>query len=151
MWNKGPVTWNARKQRSVALSKNESEYMGLFDASKKAIYLRGFLEELEMRIVEPTPIFNDNQGAIKLAGNPVYHARSKHIDVRYHFVRESLTNGLISVNYVPTDQMLADILTKKLNKNKHLHLTELLNLRPCRISPRGGVEAVTTNVLHDSA
>jgi len=114
--------------------------MGLSDASKEAIYLHRFLEELGMKTVDPTPIFNDNQGMIKLVENPVYHTRSKLIDMRYYFIYESLTNSLISVNYVSSEQMSANILTKRLNKIKHLRLIEMLNLRPYRISPRGDDE-----------
>jgi len=151
IWSGGPITWDSRKQRSVALSSNESEYMGLSDASKEAIYLRGMFEELGMKIRDRTPIYNDNQGAIKLAENPVHHARSKHIDIRYHFVRESLSNGLITINYVPTDKMLADIFTKGLVKIKHLRLMEGLNLKSCHISPRGGVKLKTLGGLYDYA
>jgi len=125
--------------------------MGLSDASKEAIYLRGMIEELGMKIRDRTPIYNDSQGVIKLAENPVHHARSKHIDIRYHFVCESLSNGLISINYVPNDEMLADIFTKGLNRIKHLRLMEGLNLKPCHISPRGGVKLKTLSGLYDSA
>jgi len=62
-------------------------------------------EEMGMKISDRTPIYNDNQGAIKLAENPMHHAWNKHIDVKYHFVHESLLNDLISVNYVPTDDV----------------------------------------------
>jgi len=68
---------------------------------KEAIYLRGMFEEMGMKISDRISIYNDNQSAIELAENPVHHARNKHIDVRYHFVRESSSNGLISVSYVP--------------------------------------------------
>jgi len=91
IWSGGPITWDSRKQRSVALSSNESEYMGLSDASKEAIYLRGMFDELGIKICDRIPIYNDNQSAIKLAENPVHHARSKHIDIRYHFVSPYLT------------------------------------------------------------
>jgi len=67
----------------------------------------------------PPIIFADNQGAIKLSKNPQYHNRTKHIDVKYHFIRESCQNGLIKMIYIPTGEMVADILTKSLPRDKH--------------------------------
>jgi len=81
--------------------------MEFLDASKEAIYLCGMFEELGMKIRDRTPIYNDNQGVIKLSENSVHHVRSKHIDIRYHFVRKSLSNGLISINYIPTDEIFS--------------------------------------------
>lgn len=79
--NNGAISWNSCKQRTVALSSTEAEYMGLTEITKEAIYLRGFLLELGFRGPEAVKISNDNMGALKLTENPVYHARSKHIDV----------------------------------------------------------------------
>ena len=64
-------------------------------------------------------IFSDNQGAIKLSRNPQHHNRSKHIDIKYHFVRDSYQKGLIELVYIPTSEMVADILTKALPREKH--------------------------------
>jgi hypothetical protein len=64
-------------------------------------------------------IFADNQGAIKLSKNPQHHNRTKHIDVKYHFIRESSQHGLIQLTYIPTDEMVADILTKSLPRDRH--------------------------------
>lgn len=116
---KGVVTWEARKQRTVPLSSTEAEYMGLTEAAKGAAYLLRFLAELGLGNQNIVPIYNGNQGAQKLAMNPVFHSRSKHIDIRYHFVRDALKEGKISVSYVPTSDMMADILTKGLSGPKH--------------------------------
>src|SRR5207249_9529892 len=80
------VNWESKKQRTVALSSTEAEYMELTEATKDAIYLTRLLRELGMEIDAPITIYNDNQGAKKLAENPIFHSRSKHIDIRHHFV-----------------------------------------------------------------
>lgn len=113
------ISWESRKQRTVALSSTEAEYMGLTDAAKEAVYLIGFLKELGFESLTNVTIFNDNQGAGELARNPVYHGRSKHIDIRHHFVREVLQNRSVRLEFLPTERMLADALTKRLGSGKH--------------------------------
>ena len=124
----GPVSWDVKKQRTVTLSSTESEYMTLAEAEKEAIALRGFLEELGFGNLAEVIIYNDNLGANKLAENPVFHARSKHIDVRHHFVRQTLKENLISIEHVSTEDMGADMLTKGLPGPKHKKCLELLAL-----------------------
>lgn len=126
--NGGAISWNSCKQRTVALSSTEVEYMGLSEITKEAIYLRGFLLELGFRGPETVNISNDNMGALKLSENPVYHARSKHIDGRHHFVRDSLKSGLMKLNYLPTEVMVADVLTRGLPAHKHRSCVKLLKL-----------------------
>lgn len=124
------ITWESRKQSSVALSSTEAEYMALSSASKEAVYLRDFIKELGfVKLIEgPTELFGDNISAQQLVKNPVYHARSKHIDIRFHYIREVFEKNLINISYVPTDEMTADILTKNLNKIKHAKLSHRLGL-----------------------
>jgi hypothetical protein len=75
--------------------------------------------KMDQETLEPQIIFADNQGAIKLSKNPQHHNRTKHIDVKFHFIRESSQNGLIQLTYIPTDEMVADILTKALPRDRH--------------------------------
>lgn len=124
----GPVSWDAKKQRTVALSTTESEYMALTEATKEAIFLRGFLSEMGLMDLAEVTIYGDNMGAKKLAENPVFHARSKHIDVRHHFVRSALKEKLIDIRHVSTEDMGADVLTKGLPGPKHRRCLELLGL-----------------------
>lgn len=121
------VSWESSKQKTVALSSTEAEYMAISEAAKEAIYLRGLLLELTGNATNIT-LFNDNQSALNLSVNPVYHKRSKHIDVRHHFIREIISDNLVNVDYLPTDIMPADVLTKSLGSEKHYKLLELLGV-----------------------
>ena len=117
LFAKGAVSWLSKKQATVALSTTEAEYVALSTATQEAIWLRRLLTDVGGPLEEPIVINEDNQGAIAMAKNPVGHARTKHIDIRYHFVREGVQNGAIFLNYVATDEMIADILTKPLPKH----------------------------------
>lgn len=125
--NGGCISWDSRKQTTVALSSTEAEYMALSEVSKEAVYLRRFLKELGIN-AGTIKVSCDNIGAQKLATNPVFHSRTKHIDIRHHFVREKIKNGEIHLEYVPTEEMTADVLTKGLTKQKHIKGVELLGL-----------------------
>lgn len=85
---KSTISWESKKQSTTALSSTEAEYMSMSNASKEAIYLRRLLQELGFLENESVTLHVDNQGALKLAVNPVYHNRSKHIDVKYHHIRD---------------------------------------------------------------
>jgi hypothetical protein len=111
----GPVSWKSKQQTTVALSSAEAEYMALCDAAKEAVHLRWLLQDIDPVFKasgKPAIIFEDNTACIALASNPVLHERTKHIDMRYHFVRERIVSKEISVHFVGTDLMLADLLTK---------------------------------------
>lgn len=123
----GPVSWQCMKQKTVALSSTESEYIALSEACKEAIYLRNILKEL-IDFSDKVVVYNDSQSAQKLALNPVFHKRSKHIDVKYHFVRECILNSFIDVQYQETNEMVADALTKSLVRAKHNYFVEKLGL-----------------------
>lgn len=121
------ISWKSCKQKTVALSSTEAEYMALSEATKEAIYLRNLLSDLtgQQDCVE---IYNDNQSTQKLANNPVFHDRSKHIDIRYHFVRDAVRDKIIDLKYLPTGEMIADILTKPLKGVKNAKFVQGLGL-----------------------
>ena len=114
------ITWSARRQQAIATSTTEAEYMGLCNAAKEAVWVRNFLQDVGRGAyaggAHATRILGDNQGALRLVANPEFHSRTKHIDVQYHYVRELLEDGTISVEYVRTSEMAADCLTKPLKK-----------------------------------
>jgi Reverse transcriptase (RNA-dependent DNA polymerase) len=116
----GAVTWSARKQQSISTSTTEAEYVGFCNAAKEAVWLRNLLQQIGRGAYaeHTTRLYGDNQSALKLVANPEFHARSKHIDVQYHCVRELVEDGIVSVDYIPTADMIADCLTKPLKKTK---------------------------------
>jgi hypothetical protein len=125
----GAVSWSSKKQPIVALSTTEAEYIAATHAAKEAMWIRMFLSEIARPLAKPITIHLDNISAISITRNDEYHPRTKHIDIRYHFIRHAVLRGLIDVDYVPTDDMAADILTKALPRHKVLHLNTLIGLR----------------------
>ncbi|VVT54825.1 uncharacterized protein SAPINGB_P004281 [Magnusiomyces paraingens] len=137
----GPITWACRKQVSPASSSVESEYMSLSDASKECFWINQLLSLCKIPIPLPVTMFEDNQGCIALAQNPVFHRRTKHIDVRYHVVRHYIRSGVIHLEYLDTQVMLADMFTKNLGRVKFETLRGLLGMKAVGDSAtRGGVE-----------
>jgi hypothetical protein len=122
------ITWNSKRQQTVALSTCEAEYMALSHTVCEGIWTRKLLKELGFP--QPTTtVHEDNQGCIALVKNPVQHHRTKHIDVKHHFIREQVEQGTFKVIYCPTHEMKADILTKGIAAPQFKHLRDLLNLR----------------------
>ena len=115
----GPlISWKSKKQQSVALSTCEAEYMALAAAVQEAKFLRQLLADMQGTDVKSVNIHVGNQGAIALAKNPVYHQRSKHIDIRYHFIRSEVQEGAVSLSYVQSERNIADLFTKPVSKVK---------------------------------
>lgn len=113
----GPISWSSRRQPIVAMSSTEAEYIAAADCCKELLYLKSLIEELTQKPVKA--ILNiDNQSAITLMKSGVVNKRSKHIDVRYHFIHEKVVSGEISVKYCPTNRQIADCLTKPLSRVK---------------------------------
>ena len=124
---KAPVSWKSTLQSTVALSTTEAEYMVITKAVKEAIWLQGLLDDLGVGQKQVT-VFCDGQSAIHLAKNQVYHARTKHIDVRYHFVREIIEEGGVLVQKIKNDDNLTDMLTKVVTTIKFNHCLDLINI-----------------------
>eukprot|EP00253_Pinus_taeda_P035167 PITA_35167 len=114
----GITTWCNRKQKSLALSSFEAEYMAASTASCEAIWLRKLLVNLFRRNMEATRIMCDKQSCIKFFENLVFHDRSKHIDIWCHFVTDYVQQGVVQLSYTPTGEQVADIFTKALRKSK---------------------------------
>jgi len=116
----------------VTTSTTEAEYIGLSYASKEAVWIRRFLEQLGYRQQEPITIYGDSQSAIASVRNPEFHTRTKHIDVAIHYIRELVEDSLVDIQYISTKEMLADVLTKPLLKQRHTKL-----IRPIKLMPEG--------------
>jgi hypothetical protein len=114
----GPVVWISTKQRSTALSTGESEYISAAEACKIGQWLRALLLEIKRESYLGdrlgVPIYSNNTACIALTKDPVAHARTKHIEVRYHYIRQLVAYGRTTLSYLRTEDMLADILTKPL-------------------------------------
>ena len=162
--NGAAISWNSKKQSTVALSSTEAEYMALTQAAKEAIWLQRLLFDLGARkhAGEVGNIYINNQGELALAKNPEFHARTKHIDIQYHFIREHVDSGKITLGYCSTNEMTADIFTKALPQpafTKHnlgLGLTDqsvllLNNTEPHRRNPDMGAPARGGLVDHRSS
>eukprot|EP00253_Pinus_taeda_P025819 PITA_25819 len=122
------VSWFSWKQQSVALSSAEAEYMAVSLASCEAIWLRKMFFGLFGQSLRPSVIYYDNQSCIKLTGNPVFHERSKHIGIIYHFIRDYVQKGDVKLEYISIDEQVADILTKALPRGKHVYFRDKMGV-----------------------
>ncbi|XP_040258780.1 secreted RxLR effector protein 161-like [Aegilops tauschii subsp. strangulata] len=117
-----PITWQSQKQKIVALSSCEAEYVAAATAACQGIWLSRLMGDLFMEEHGAVTIFVDNKSAIQLCKNPVFHDRSKHIDVRFHFIRNCIEEEKIKVEHIPTGDQLADMFTKSLGRTRFQEL-----------------------------
>ena len=107
----GPLAWGSKLMVTIAVSSMESEYMSAFYLGQQLIYFRNLLKELGLPLQKPTPFFMDALAAIRSLKNPVFHARTKHIDIKWHWLRQHIGSSF-ALNHVRTEDMTADLLTK---------------------------------------
>src|ERR1700759_272904 len=124
-----------RKQKTIALSSTESEYMALSDTTKQVTWIKSLFGELGF-ILTGIEVYVDNQGAIFIAQADVTETRSKHIDIKHHHVREKIKDGTVKLLHVPTNEQQADILTKSLT---HVKFRELRDKIGVQVSQRGSM------------
>ena len=124
------VSWASKKQHSVALSTAEAEYVAAGGCGAQVLWIKHQLLDFNIE-KQRVPIYCDNTSAINLAKNPVQHSRTKHIEIRYHFLRDHVAKGDFELIFIATDKQIADIFTKPLNEEKFSSLRRELGL--CRI------------------
>ncbi|PKU87110.1 Retrovirus-related Pol polyprotein from transposon TNT 1-94 [Dendrobium catenatum] len=124
------ISWQVKKQNTVARSSTEAEYRALATEAAEVIWLRRLLEELNIPQNKPTTVYCDNTSAIALANNPVFHARTKHIEVDCHFIRDCIRNNQIAVHHICTTDQIADVFTKPLTTARFKELTSKLITAP---------------------
>ena len=114
----GIISWKSKLQSIIAQSTTEAEYIAINAVIKEAVYIKALLEELGYYKQNKFPIYTDNNGALLLAKNPIFHERTKHIAVKYHYIRDLIIKGIIDLNYIPSKDQKADGLTKPLDRTK---------------------------------
>ena len=150
MLNGSAISWNSKKQSTVALSSTEAEYMALTQAVKESIWLQALLLDLgaQRQHEEIRNIYIDNQGALALARNAEFHSRTKHIDIQYHFIRQHTESGKIQLTYCPTSEMTADIFTKPLPQPAFTKHNLGLGLIDCSVMILQGSELESEETYH---
>lgn len=113
------ISWESRKQKVVAMSSAEAEYIALTEAAKEASYFNYILQELALNSNKAINVFSDSQSAQHMAKFGSHHSRTKHIHYKYHFIKDAVENGILNILYMQTSDMPADFLTKPVPKPKH--------------------------------
>jgi hypothetical protein len=124
------ISWASKKQPTVSRSSTEAEYRSLATTTAELTWLQHLLHDLGIKLERRPLILCDNQSAIHLAHNPVFHARTKHIEIDYHFIREKVTAGHLQLQYLPTTQQIADVFTKALGKDSFSTFRYKLGVHP---------------------
>lgn len=123
------VSWCSKKQQTVSLSTTESEYTAMVLATQELLWLKELMKDIDDCCISgPIHLYSDNQSAIKLAHSDSYHARSKHIDIKYKFVKEKIADKIINLDYISSNEMLADALTKGVTFDKVKYCNDNMNL-----------------------
>lgn len=132
-----PISWKSKKQATVSRSSSEAEYRAMAGAAAEVTWMVRILQEIGVVNLKPVTLHCDNQSALHIARNPVFHERTKHIDLDCHFTREKVMEGLIELTYLPTTHQLADVFTKVLpsaqftNLLSKLGMSSMPSLRGC--------------------
>ena len=137
--NNSPISWSSRRQATVSTSTCEAEYFAQTETACEAVWIRGLLGELGIlettleegypKTISPhTTIFAYNQGVVKLTENPEYHRKTKHIPIKYHKKRELVAEGVVHFEWIPTDEVVADGLTKPLGICKFREFVGMLGM-----------------------
>lgn len=126
--NGGTISWCCRKQECVSLSSTEAELIALTEAVKEALWIKDLLEEIDQEIKLPITIYEDNESCRKMIYNENSSSRTKHIRVRYHFIKDYVKKNIFKIKYCPTEEMIADILTKPLKRIKIETMRDLLGI-----------------------
>jgi len=130
-----PISWKSKKQVTVSRSSAEAEYRAMASTAAEIVWIVGLFEELGVKITLPVPLYSNNTSALQIAANPVFHERTKHIDIDCHFVREKIQEGLIVTAYLPSSEQPADVFTKALGRDPHTYLVSKLGMKNIFIAP----------------
>ena len=137
------ISWNSKKQPTVSRSSTEAEYKAIANTTSEIIWLKSLLSELHLASNIAPKIWCDNIGATYLTANPVFHARTKHVEIDFHFVRERVATQQLSISYISAEDQIADIFTKPLSRQRFNKLASKLNVRDLPLSLSGGKRDIT--------
>ena len=145
----GIMSWSCKKQPIINLSSTKAKYVALTHSSKDILWIHKLLTELSciFSFSMPTTLYCDNQGAIRLSKDSTFHSHTKHIDIHFHFIRQTVSSRHIALQYCPTADIIADIFTKSLPHSKFQKFQQLLGLAWSIIVSRGSVGLVLPNWL----
>jgi len=121
------VAWHSKKQNCIALSTAEAEYISAGSCSTQLLWMKSVLSDFRVPVTSVS-ILCDNTSAINISKNPVLHSRTKHIELRYHFLRELVESSILQISYISTEDQLADILTKPLDQKRFIHLRKAIGM-----------------------
>ena len=124
------VAWMSKKKGSISLSTTESEYIAAATCYTQILWMIQTLAYLEVKYTKPIPIHCDNTSAISVSKNPVLHSKTKHIPIKYHFLREQVTNKVVQLNFIPSKEQAVDIFTKPLSKTEFEYFRQKLGVIP---------------------
>jgi hypothetical protein len=127
------VAWLSRNKSSISLSTIEVKYIVVATCCTQVLWMIQTLADLEVKYAAPIPIHCDNTSAISVSKNLVFHSKTKYIPIKYHFLRERVTNQIVQVHYIPTIEQIADIFTKPLAKTPFEYLRHKLGVIPSHI------------------
>jgi hypothetical protein len=136
------ISWRSKQQATVARSSTEAEYKALADTAAELQWLQFLVAELGLHLSQSPTLWCDNIGATYLSSNPVFHARTKHIEIDFHFVRDLVSQKKLNVNFLSSRDQLADLLTKPLSAARFNLLCSNLNVRNLPFRLRGRVEDI---------
>lgn len=145
-----PISWKSKKQPLVSLSSAEAEYRSMRRVVAEVTWLVRLLEDLSVPPSLPVTLHSDSQAAIHIARNPVFHERTKHVELDCHFVRQQFLAGIISLSYIPSKSQIADIFTKPLSGPIHQNIIGKLGVVSTPSNLRGDVGDHNTELHHGS-
>ena len=128
-WGPTPLVWGCKKQKCVALSTAEAEYIAASLAVQELLYLRNVLRGVGIEVRTPVCVREDNQACLRIVDNPVLHTRAKHIDLRYHFVSDHVAGGDVSFKYCPSKDNVADMFTKQFPRDLFVKFRDIVMCR----------------------
>jgi hypothetical protein len=124
------VSWLSKKQSSISLSTTEAEYIATTSCCTQILWMKQTLQDIKVEYKKPISILCDNTSAISISKNPVMHSKTKHIPIKYHFLREQVNDKIVKLEYVPTKEQIADIFTKPLPRDTFEYLRQKMGVIP---------------------